>query len=259
MNPPWTPRDPDAPSELAIDAYAAGEASAEERAAIEAWCAKDPVFAAVVEARAGGFEGLEGANPQAMRARVLRALEADAPTPARPPRRRFATFWGGVGLAAAVAAAVMVAIAVTPQALEDPGRGGGLRLKGNLGLRVFVSRGGEVSEAFSGDAFAAGERLRFRPDDLDESGHLLVVGVESDGRLFGYAPAGRVRSIASDELESDGSFPGSARLDASQGVEWAWLVWCPEPFALTTLRSNARGELWAPESCRTTGFRLVKP
>lgn len=262
MNPPWTPRDPDAPSELLVDAYVAGEATEAERLAIEAWCARDPTFAAVVDARRRGFDALPDANPRAMEARILQAIDARAPA-AHPRRTRRAPgwpggFWGGVGVTIAAAAAVLVAIAL-PTTGVDPLLEPGLRMKGSLGLRVFVDRNGEVSEAFSGDPFAAGDRVRFRPDGVTESGHILVVGVEADGRLFGYAPVGRVRSIATDALEADGSVAGSARLDASHGEEWAHLVWCAEPFELGQLRADARGRLRAPDGCVVSSFSIVKP
>ena len=76
MNAPWHLRDPDAPSELTLDAFVAGEATPDEAARVEAWAAADPAHQAALDARRAGFAALPSARPQAMQARIAQALDA---------------------------------------------------------------------------------------------------------------------------------------------------------------------------------------
>lgn len=242
------------PSELMLDAYVLGEATAEEVAAVEAWMAADPGHAAVVEARRTGFDALPEANPQAMLARIRLGLEE---APARPVRGRVSRIgWlvGGLVLAGAVAAALVFGLRP-----EAPGPAAdGVLIKGGLKLEVFRARGDAVSRLLPGDAVAAGDRLRFKAHGVPPGpGQLMVVGVEASGAVFAYFPGEGRSTAAHGAIGADGALPGSAVLDDSRGREQVWLVWCPRAFGLADLKPSKDG-LLTREACRVDGLAIVK-
>lgn len=252
---PWTLRAADAPSEAALDAYAVGEASPEQRAAIEAWAARDPAHAAVVAERQRGFDSLPMANPQAMLARIALAVEAEGPAEA-PPRRVWARLRLPLGLlAVAAAAAVAWLLNPAPPAAPQPET---VTAKGGLTLRVVRRRGDAATELVSGDSVQAGDRLRFVVGGGPAGGQLLVAGAETDGTLFAYVPASG-RSVPASQLDAEGALPGAAVLDASSGREHAFLVWCEGPITVAELGRADHDRLVAPPGCRTAAFVLHKP
>lgn len=254
MNAPWHLRDPEAPSELTLDAYVAGEATPDEAARVEAWAAQDAAHQAALDARRAGFAALPMARPQAMQARIAQALEA-APTAATPWWRRWRLPVLLPLVAATTAALVLALRGPLPTPLpDDPG----LRAKGSLTLRVFRAHDGAVAELVSGDAVEAGDRLRFRPEGAPPDAHLLVVGREADGALFAYAPL-EGRSLPLSGLDAEGALPDAAELDASKGREWVWLIACDRPFELGDLApAEAEGRLRTPAGCHTAAFEIDK-
>jgi hypothetical protein len=257
---PWEDLRPaDAPSELALDAYAADEATEAQRVAVEAWVAADPAHQATLDMRRRGFDALP-AQPQAMQARIELALEPDnAPRHARkPPLFMRLMAWLPVSALAAVAASAFLFVLWPSPPPSPVGPGSETVLaKGGVRLRVFVERDGQVTEALSGSIFRGGDRLRFLAEGGPEEGHLMVVGAESDGTLFAYAPAAGRASINASDRDAEGALPGAARLDTSAGREDAWLVWCDAPFRLDQLTAAQAG-LTTPEGCRVDAFELVK-
>lgn len=243
MNAPWELRPPAWPSDLAIDACLTGEATPEQRAAVDACAAVDPEFRAMFEARAAGLDTLTDA-------RMRKRLGA-----ATPRRRRFALGPGTVigGLAAAAALFVSMRSGDVPVPSGDT-----VRARGAVSFHVFRKRGEALDEVLSGDLFQAGDRLRFRARGLPPDAFVLVAGVEREGTLFAYAPTEGRAAPADELLDAEGTFPGAAELDASRGVEWAHLVHCTRPFGLADL--TVRGEtLSAPEGCGIAAFEVVKP
>lgn len=260
MDDPWQLRDSDAPSEWAIDTYVAGEASDTVRAQIEGYLAAHPEFEAVLAARRGGFDALPMANPQAMRARILQATEARPAVASPRPKRRWSVWLFGVGATAAAAAAIV--LSVRPGDVDVPPTDRVIAKSSSVALSVFRARGEAVDDLISGDTVTAGDTLRFKPDlskvDAERTGHVLVLGVPATGEAFGYAPAGATRSIPATQLDAEGLFPGAAQLDASTGVEWAHLVWCPQPFEATTIDASAPERVKVAETCRAAAFKLDK-
>lgn len=240
MNAPWEMRPPEWPSDLAIDACLTGEATPEQRAAVDACAAGDPEFRALLETRAAGLDAVTDA-------RMRRRLSS--------PRRRFAVGPGTVigGLAAAAALFVSMRSGDAPQPASD-----NVRARGAASFHVFRKRGEALDEVLSGDLFQAGDRLRFRARGVSPDAYVLVAGVERDGRLFAYAPAEGRAAQAGGLLDALGTFPGAAELDASRGIEWAHLVHCAGPFELAQLRVEG-DTLAVPEGCGTSAFRVVKP
>lgn len=256
---PWTLRAP-APSEWAIDAYVAGEASPEQIARIEQHLAAHPEFQAVLDGRRAGFDALPMANPQAMRARILQAAEARPAAVTAPPRRDWLRWLFGGGALAAAAAAVFLMVRPTEPVSGVPDRV--VAKSTSVAMTVFRARDGKVEALVNGDRVQTGDQLRFKPDlskvDAEGKGHVLVLGVPAQGAPFGYAPAGATRSIPAAALDAEGLFTGSAQLDAAVGVEWAHLIWCPAPFEARALTVTTPERITPPEGCRTTAFKLDK-
>lgn len=258
------PRMGDAPSELTLDAYVAGDAEPAQIAEVEAWMAADPANAAVVEARQSGFAAFAEARPQVMLARIRQGMEAEAAearaAQATAPAARGWSLsqWMMLALGGLAAAAAVVWFAVRPPQPAG-GEADGIILKGDLTLRVFRERGGEVHELLSGDAVQPRDTLRFKPEKLPaEPGYLLVAGVEADGDVFPYYPGDGKAVDPQGLLDADGVLPGSSVLDDSKGRERAWLVWCPAPFTTTDLQAQGDA-LRAPTGCKQGGFALEKP
>lgn len=255
----------DAPSELTIDAYVAGDADAEEVAAVEAWMALDPANAAVIEARQSGFEAFVEARPQVMLARIRQGLEAaeaesraaHAPVPA--PRRWSLTHWVMIAMGGLAAAAAVTLFFVNRPDTQAGAGGPEIILKGDITLRVFRERGGEVQELLSGDAVQAQDKLRFMPEKLPEGeGYLAIAGVEASGALFPYFPADGKAVDPAGRLDDKGVLQHTSVLDDSKGKERAWLIWCPTPFSIADLKADGEA-LSSPDGCKQTGFELVKP
>ena len=268
MNESFDPRlTDDAPSELALDAYVHGEAEPDEIAAVEAWMAADPAHAAIVEGRKAGFDALPEANPQAMLARIrlgleaeaveARAAEAGAARAATAPRFGFMQWLvGGLALAGAAAAILLFAMRPADTGIAPPDDT--VLTKGTLKLQVFRARGSDVKALLPGDDATAGDRLRFKAENVPEGpGQIMVVGVEASGAVFPYYPAEGRSVAAHGTIKADGTLPGSAVLDASVGAEHVWLVWCPLAFALDDLAPGDEG-LSTGDGCKVDGLRLEK-
>ncbi len=260
---PWDLHDPQVPSELTIDAYVVGEATPEEIAAVEVHCAEDKTFKAIVEARERGFDALPMASPAKILSGIEGRLHAQAIERSRPNPpwvdRLFG--WRGLSLAGALIAATLAFYINwgTPPLVEPP-PSDVILAKGGMSLEAFCRSARKTKALLNGAYIYPGDHLRFKINKAPEGGHALVVGLESSGHIFSYAPVGAERSIPTDALEPGGSFPGAAEVDDSKGREWAYLVWCPAPFSLTDLspRTNPL-ELILPEECRGDRLELLKP
>jgi len=255
----------DAPSELTLDAYVHGEADPDEVAAVEAWMAADPSHAAIVETRRGGFDALPEANPRAMLARIRQGVavaEAEAapqPAASEPARPRFSFVqWlvGGLALAGAAAAVLVVAMRPDPGGLVPPDDI--VTAKGDIKLQVFRARGEAVTRLLPRDDASAGDRLRFKAENVPLGpGQLMVVGVEAGGSVFPYFPADGRSVSAHGTVKADGALPGSAVLDDSTGDERVWLVWCPRSFGLDDLKPTNDG-LKTRGACKVDGLPIEK-
>ena len=276
MAEPWKLRDPEAPSELLLDAVVAGCASPAEAARVRAWCDAHPEAEAALAARRQGFGGLP-TNPDRLRAAVARRLEAQ---PRGGWRARLASWaarlpswvdWRVLAPTLLVAAAVAVFVArrdppppgvrgaVEVPGAVDPGAPDGptVRAKGGLALRVFREREGAVDEVLPGDPVRGGDRLRFRPE-TPAPGFVLVVGVESDGTLFNYLPGAGDAALPVEAGPAADALPGAAQVDASVGREWVHLIFCPASFALADVRVVAPDHVDGPAGCRSTGQPVEK-
>lgn len=270
MSEPWELSRPEGmPSELAIDAFAAGEADAAERSAIETWRAKDPEFSATVDARIAGYAALPMANPQAMFARIQQQLDANDASEAkaaaahRPPSRRprwlsWLKIGGPMLLGAAAALTLYIQQPEPARSSAQRPAGSPVTAKGSLQLKVVRQRGETIQSVMSGDVFQSGDRVRFAPDRAVAPGFMLVVGVESNGSMYSLASGPGGAALPTSTLDDDGFLPNSALLDDSKGGEWAHLVWCAHGFALTDLQRPSVGRLRGPTGCRVADFKVEK-
>ncbi len=174
--------------------------------------------------------------------------------------RKRGSFWGWLtgGISAAALATIALAVITRgPNDLGGSGEDSDLRSKGSIGLSVFVEHGGIVERAAPGADFRPGDRLRFEVD-LPRDAHVMIVGVEADGRLYNSYPT--TQSPAGSERLSRGPdqvLPGAVELDETLGREVLYLVACDHAFASGEL-SQAGGKLQVPAGCEATPFVLKK-
>ncbi len=237
---------PDCPSERSLDALNMDALEAAERSELEAHTTSCEFCTARLAELRLGFD----AFPQLDERRVLAQLQQ-----AKPAKSRL---WGLLGLLVPVgiaAAAVFMLLPVGPGPVDPVDPIGGVRIKGKATLRVFRHRDGKSEETRSGDAFAAGDRIKFVVD-LPSAGALSVYGVDAKGALYTAWPMdAQPQSLA---LGKGQTLPGAAELDDSKGSEQLYLVHCPGSEAPPKCSKAAKG-LSCPEGCTQSRFELRKP
>lgn len=237
-------RRPDCPSDLSLDRFALGELEPSERDGVAAHCAGC--------ARCADFLARhEDALPAPIRSRLRgRVLAASVATPIETARP-----WWRRGLPAlapglALAAGLLIAVSIGRFGRPEPARDEAVSLKGGDRLVVYRERDGEVRTVGSGDAFRAGDRLRFAVRS-EHAGHAAIFGLEADGDRYPCTPASG--SGAHPVGPGTELLPGAIELDAAGGRETLVLVLCPQPFDVAEV-----GEV-APPGCRRETFSLEKP
>lgn len=193
-----------------------------------------------------GELSLEGATPaDNARLEELRAenaaflAQADIPAEVRAIERRAAQlapapkqpWWrwafAGGGLLAAAAAVILV---VRPKGEPDDD----LRTKGDGITFVIHTPNRELA---SGDAVAAGEKIRFEIG-APKAGYVAVYGVDAAGTTTVYYPYGASAPAAYDPATR--LLPGAIALDATPGAEHFTAVYSAEPFALDAVVHGER-------------------
>jgi hypothetical protein len=240
------------PSDLTLDRLHAGELPPEQARALREHAEGCEGCRGRMALRTLGFAAFPEAQPGRLLAGVLAGIEE---APARPWWRLTWLRFGALG-AAAAAALVLLAVAFWPPAVERPDPA--VRTKGSLGLTVFLKRGDQVVEALSGDAFRAGDRLRFALD-LPAAGHVFLVAQDAQGHLEPCHPFGPGAASRPVQAGSTGPLEGAVELDGAPGDEWIHLVHCTRPFGPDELSpGNEPGAVRAPEGCRVASFLLRK-
>ncbi len=217
-------RGPDCLSDLVLDARRLGQLRQERAAAVEAH----------LEACAGCARRREelAADAAAFSARFAPAGLAEETLEragARTSRRRRRLF----ALLVPAAAAVAVVLLVLPPAGPGP-EPPGVRSKGGAGLAVWLSRGGSVTPAEDGGEFSAGDALRFRLHP-GPHGYALLVGVEADGDVSVYVPAGGSRSTPVPPGRWT-DCPHAVELDGSRGWERLVALYSDRPLEAEAVR-----------------------
>ena len=268
-------------SDLSIDQLVAGELGKVEAHAMRAHLAGCDACGERLATRERGFAAFDGeVDSGALFARVMAEVDVAAvPEPVsaavrqvgaepgtRSPPRAAPSLWDRLtGLlnlktVAAVAIGAAAALLWMPRAggpIGDPARDG-VRTKGGVALRELRARGGAVEEAFSGDTFQAGDRLRFVVD-VPGSGHAMVVGREASGTTYAAWPLDEGDASAALEAGRGAELDGAVALDDAAGDEWLALVVCGEPFGLSSVRfSGDPPTASATAGCETAGFHVVK-
>jgi len=247
----------DAPSELTLDRYVAGELGVDERARVEAWAAASPDNAARLSARTTFPHPSD-------HARMLAGIEARlAPTtiPAQDGLGGRARAWWrrlvGPGALSLVVAAAAVLLVARPW----QGEGDVIRPKGTFafvvhkktptGSEVFVS-GGEARD---------GDELRFEID-LKEAAHLVILDQDPRGQL---APAWPLPAsdanapVPLPRVEPGArALDGAVALDDALGDEWLHAVVCTTPRTTADIRVAGPGALALPNDCVSQAVHLKK-
>lgn len=241
----------DCPSDFTLDRLHARELEGEAARSAEKHVAGCEVCAARMAKRQAGFNAMEGVDPRVMLARIRSRLDEPASLGDRVSR------WVRRAVAPLVLAAAAAAVAIVVLKPVDTTSGDGIRPKGALALHVYRLAEGHAQEAVSGEAFAPGDRLRFKVA-LPSEGHIAIFGVERTGQLYTAWPldeATDTRRSAGDDIE----LPGAVQLDETPGEELLYLVHCP--LAVGTPRCTSAGAEKppaCPTGCSHTAFRVGK-
>jgi hypothetical protein len=168
--------------------------------------------------------------------------------------------WRRIAQAAVAALALLIVAVLVVNRGQAPGTAdSGIRAKGGLKLVVYRERAGQIEKAANNERFQPRDRLRFTVD-LPWDGHTLIVGAESTGKLFVCFPSDGRAEAQPTPKGRDIPLPGAILLDDSRGQEWLYLVHCPRPFGLTSLRASgsAPGALEVPPGCIQRAFEVDK-
>lgn len=241
----------DCPSDFTLDRLHARELDAAAARTAEQHIAGCEVCGARMAKRRAGLGAIEGSDPRVMLARIRSRLDEPASLGERVSR------WLRRGLAPLVLAGAAAAVAIVALRPADTGPADVLRPKGALALHVYRLVDGHAQEAVSAEAFAPGDRLRFKVN-LPSEGHVAIFGVERSGKLYTAWPLEEGTDThlnAGDDLE----LPGAVKLDETPGEEILYLVHCP--LAVGTPRCTSAGPEKppaCPAECAHTAFRLGK-
>lgn len=236
----------DCPSDFALDALHARELERAETESLQRHLAGCADCAERQRERTLGFDTAESPDARLLLARIRARLEASPPSFTQQLRR-----WLAPVLIATVTTAAAIAVVATrthPDAVRWKG--------GSATLHVFRLQDGHAVEAFSGDRFAPGDRLRFRVD-LVQEGRVSIVGVEPSGRLYRAWPMeGDPPLMARGQgLE----LPGAVALDDAPGPETLYLVHCPVEASDPDCRSTGPSTPPAcAHGCTSSAFVLAK-
>ena len=242
------------PSDLMLDRLHSGElpaSAAKELQAHIAHCAQCPQRMA---ARQAGFDAFPDVDPRPLLAGIHRRIGTEQEAKARRfSLAKLLAILTPVSAAAAVAVFLMIGRTTDP---PDPAM---TREKGGMALHVFRQVGQGSSEVISGDTFRPGDRIRFVVD-LDRSGLINVLGVESGGALYVAWPQGQGNAVVYGEGKGQ-ALPGAVVLDESVGRETLYLVSCPESVGTPAARcksTDTATQPSCPAGCSLSPYVLNK-
>lgn len=231
-------------SDLAFDELHAGELAADARAKLEAHlsgCARCLERQAALSCER---ERLLAAAPS------LDALSASRTRAVQPKPRAPLIAIGGAALALAAAAMLMLT--------RDGVSGSDTRSKGAPHLGAFVKRGEHVRAAASGARVRPGDLVRFTYSS-DRERHIGLVSLDAKGAQI-YFPTDGSGTAARARAGSLVALDFSVELDATQGDEQVFGLFCDEPLALEPLRAELarKGALPALAGCAVDRLVLHK-
>jgi hypothetical protein len=191
--------------------------------------------------RLAAFEGVLAPPLAQLQAKVDSGVEAATVHPLGAARRRarWAVPAAGLALAAGIAAVF---------ALRTPGDGhgdggGATRIKGNATLGVWARRAsGETVRLGEGDAVAPGDALRFEIAAA-QSGFVVVLGLDADGKVSVYSPADGATPPTSVAAGPPVTMPGSVLADDTLGNERIVALICAQSRPVDELTAAASSAL----------------
>lgn len=192
-----------------------------------------PPFAALVQARESQLEA----------------------APARPRSGSRSSKWTFVGMAAALASALVLGrahLSKQPAAEAELAT----RSKGSARLGFYVKRGASVLRGAPGELLYPGDSVSFSFSGA-EPGFVGVFSLDASGQASVYYPTG---SRAAPFSRGEQLATGSVQLDAVIGQEELFAVFCEREFALEPLRGALQAErkLRAPPGCGVDHFSVEK-
>jgi len=244
----------DAPSELQLDRYVAGELGGADRQRVDRWLAADPARRAALEARRTLPARLDA---DALFARVTAGISA-APAPRVSLAKRLADWFGlgRPGFFVVLAAAALALLIARPWASPAGPVPDVVRAMGGSGFVVHRQADGSSEVLVSGSEARQGDRLRFEVA-LAEERFVLVIDQDPSGALATAWPldgADAARLVPAGKRELD----GAVELDGALGTEWLHAVTCPAPLRLADVLARAAGELKLPAGCDVVPIKLLK-
>ena len=252
---------PGCPSNLVLEELAAGDLEEKARHETETHLSTCDLCAARIAVRREGFEAIEPVDPRALLAGIRRRAEKMPATVGWSSRlAEWLRNWRLAIAPAVIAAAALVIFVISPgDRLGDrPGeRGVGLRVKGELALRIFRAEGSGSVELASRETIRPKDRLRFVVD-LPTWGRVTIIGVEHSGRLYTAWPLDPTYETDHPPGRRQ-TLPGAVSLDEAPGRETLYLVHCPPGSLAPTCTSRGPEQApTCPEGCALSPFVLEK-
>jgi anti-sigma factor RsiW len=244
-----TMRGPECASDLVLDRWHAGELSHDEVRSLTAHIATCTRCSERRDTLAKSREAFDASIPDWLRV-GRHEIERESARPiARDdvPATKSASSRARGGIAgarsraarwlprAAAALALAAGIALFVKTKRPAEIASNERLKGAGRLTYHVKHDGVVREGGEGEHVAPGDALQFSYSTT-RSGYLAIVSVDGARNASVYWPSGN--HAAPTVLGRDVSLPASIILDDTLGPETIYGLFCAEPIALETIRSE---------------------
>ncbi|NOU26501.1 MAG: hypothetical protein HOO96_01230 [Polyangiaceae bacterium] len=230
-------------SDYRLDAFRSTSLPAEERTRVQehlGGCARCRGRLAELEAEALEF----AEQPTVPKADVH-------PIAKRPMRRRV---WAGAAAALALAAGLFLFV----RSRRPPEEDGGVRLKGNAHIELFVEHRGRVRRSSMAETVEPGDKLQFAVATR-EPAYVAVLSIDGAGTASVYFAASS--PLGPTINGEDEPLPVSIVLDDVLGAEHVWGFVCKErqPEADLLARLKKEGAAIAtPPDCSRTEFLVTK-
>lgn len=227
------------PSRLALSEYLAGEASPQDRSAVEAHAEACPDCAAMLRDATAARDAFAEKYPTwKYFAATRRARSGRAPV-----KNRWRALWDAVSARPVVAMAALLILAIVAVRLPWRPAPSDLSAKGALKFYLFVN------------GRAAGDTVPCKPGDTlqlgivaDKPVHFAVLYRDDEGALQAYMDEGQGEPLGNPQGEN---LPHSLILEQGWSRERLYCIWSSETFDAQTARARAGGEAIGALQMRT--------